>query len=91
MTTTEKEAQPPPALCLSTYWESGHSRNLFASKALFGLDCDVKKIIRNQIENDGKNQGIEEARNSEESHHSAASYGEVSGRNNRLVPSCQRY
>ena len=66
MTTTEKEAQPLPALCLSTYWESGDSRNLFASKTLFGLDCDMKKIILNRIENDGKNQGIEEAKNSEE-------------------------
>jgi hypothetical protein len=45
---TAEEASLPPTS--ASYWESGDSRKLFAPKALYGIDCDVQKIVHDWIE-----------------------------------------
>ncbi|KAI2499793.1 hypothetical protein MHU86_14674 [Fragilaria crotonensis] len=39
-----------PSLQLSSYWESGDSRKLFAPKLYYGTDCDVRKAVMDRIE-----------------------------------------
>ena len=39
-----------PSPQLSSYWESGDSRKLFAPKSYYGIDCDVWKVVMDQIE-----------------------------------------
>ncbi|KAI2490954.1 hypothetical protein MHU86_23613 [Fragilaria crotonensis] len=42
------EAPIPYMMC--SYWASGDSRKLFAPKSIFGIDCDVRKIVLDRIE-----------------------------------------
>ena len=39
-----------PSPQLSSYWESGDSRKLFAPKLYYGTDCDVRKAVMDRIE-----------------------------------------
>jgi hypothetical protein len=40
----------PPTPYVSSHWESGDSRKLFAPKSIYGIDCDVQKIVLDRIE-----------------------------------------
>jgi hypothetical protein len=40
-----------PSPQLSSYWESRDSRKLFAPKLYYDMDCDVRKVVMDQIEN----------------------------------------
>ena len=42
--------EAPLPLSLTSYWESGDSRKLFAPKLLNGVDCDVQKVVLDRIE-----------------------------------------
>ena len=46
---SEEEATTS-SLLLASYWESGDSRKLFAQQLLYGLECDVQKIVLDRIE-----------------------------------------
>jgi hypothetical protein len=39
-----------PSPHLSSYWESGDSRKLFAPKLYYGMDCDVQRVVLDRIE-----------------------------------------
>jgi hypothetical protein len=49
------EATATTATAVVSYWESGDARKLFAPKALYGMDCDVRRVV---IERIGKLENI---------------------------------